>query len=75
MCCADSSIRKCKMQFRTPEQDAHRSAHTAIFAAMETGNAEKARTILREYSSTVEFEVANELRHDVVESYGIDLKD
>lgn len=61
------------MQFRTKEEDDHRNARVSIMAAMETGNAEQARSVLTEYAAVAQPEAVLELRHDVVASYGIDL--
>jgi hypothetical protein len=68
-----SLIRKLNMQILTLEQQAHRNMRMAIMAAMETGNAERARTLLNEYGGVASPEASTELRHDVVASYGIDL--
>jgi hypothetical protein len=49
-----------------------RADRIAVMAAMETGNHEKARTIVRELSD-VNLDKAKELRSDVIASYGITL--
>lgn len=44
----------------------------SVLAAVECGNNDRARTLLREYRE-VDYQKAEVIRRDVVQSYGIDI--
>lgn len=62
----------------TPSQSLYVQTRRSILAAMETGNVDHARTVLKEYQAHVReslelIDMAEDLRTDVVASYGVSL--
>lgn len=60
------------MQLKTTKRDEHDKFKDKVFAAMETGNAGRARTLLTEYADQFP-EHAERLRSDCIASYGMAL--
>ena len=60
------------MQLKTTKRDEHDEFKDKVFAAMETGNAGRARTLLAEYADQFP-EHAERLRSDCIAAYGMTL--
>ena len=60
------------MQLKTTKRDEHDEFKDKVFAAMETGNAGRARTLLAEYADQFP-EHAERLRSDCIALYGMAL--
>jgi hypothetical protein len=59
-------------KFETEAQQTHRACRTRIMAAMETGNFDVARTVLREYNEVAP-DGARSIRTELVGVYGTGL--
>lgn len=60
------------MQLKTTKRDEHDEFKDKVFAAMETGNAGRARTLLVEYADQFP-EHSERLHSDCIASYGMAL--
>ena len=60
------------MQLKTTARTEHDEVKDAVYAALETGNAGRARTVLTEYADKYP-DHANTLRSDCLAEYGIAL--
>lgn len=62
----------------TPSQSLYNEVRRELLACMETGNIDRARTVYAEYGSAVResgtlVDMSEDLRSDVVSSYGVSL--
>lgn len=60
------------MRLQSEARSVHSEVKLSVLAAMETGNHDRARTLLDEYDE-VDAKAADALRLDVVASYGVTL--
>jgi hypothetical protein len=58
------------MQFKNEVPNVHKEMRVGVLAAMETGNTDRARTLLREYAEYFP-DKAKVLRMDVTSAYGV----